>query len=179
MAQSAPGRLPAGQSWPDNLFGGLADMANPPFFFVGLPGNREVRPLPGGGSGPVAGLTPPPPLLRYQAFPIADPTAVEPVSGADEQQVRQYLLPSATRSGPRRFSFLCGRSVWLAHPYRKGRSDRIHPLELVNYYNLNTTSQNKKRRHATIAITVMVGSNFARVPPPIPERRAAYSARPA
>jgi hypothetical protein len=32
MAQSAPGRLPAGQSWPDNLFGGLADMANPPFF---------------------------------------------------------------------------------------------------------------------------------------------------
>lgn len=52
-------------------------------------------------------------------------------------------------------------------------------MDPVDYYNLNTTSQNKKMRHATIAMTVMVGSNFVRVPPPIPERSAAYSARPA
>ena len=47
------------------------------------------------------------------------------------------------------------------------------------YYNLKTTSQNKKMMHATIAMTVMVGSKLVRVPPPIPERRAPYSASPA
>lgn len=67
----------------------------------------------------------------------------------------------------------------MAHPSRKGRGDGIHPLDPVDYYNLNTTSQNKKMRPATIAITVMVGSFFVKVPSPKPERRAAYSARPA
>src|SRR3990172_2795136 len=49
----------------------------------------------------------------------------------------------------------------------------------MRYYNLKTTSQNRKMMPPTTAMTVMVGSPLVRVVPPIPVRMAAYSAIPA